>query len=291
MVASTDILFYIAFLGQIFLTSYYFPNKILNRMDFVLKSYPPEQYPLLYPRSEAYYKFGRAGFRIATRLIFGLGFVILFAVMFLVDHANFADDGFISEFWPALYGIIQFLPLMALEVTEFKQLKLMRQQNSVSKRKADLRRRGLFDMVSPLIFFAAIACIVGSIVIDYYVHEFPQGFGSDTSERALVLTMTNLLLAGLGAFLLYGKKLNPHQSSDDRNLIISSNLRSLCYCSIALSIFFVTQAVSDVIDMAFLDATLMSIYFILVVYISLGENLKRLPIEDMDFEVYKKAAL
>lgn len=291
MVASTDIFFYVAFLGQMFLTSYYYSNKILERIDFVLTTYPPEQYPLLYPKSVNYYRFGRTGFRIATRIILALGFVILFSIIFLVDHSSFADDGYISEIWPMVYGVIQFLPLMALEISEFKQMKLMREQNSETKRKAGLKRRGLFDMVPPVIFTLAIGFIVGAIALDYYVHDFPQGFGSDTSERTLVLSITNLFLAGLGAFMLYGKKLNPHQSADDRSSTISSNLKVFCYCSMALSVFFVTQAVGDVIDLAFLDATLMSLYFQLVVFISIGQNLKSLPIEDIDFEVYKKAAV
>ncbi len=43
-------LFYVAFLSQIFLMSYYFPNKLLARMRHVLTTYPPAAYPKLYPK-------------------------------------------------------------------------------------------------------------------------------------------------------------------------------------------------------------------------------------------------
>jgi hypothetical protein len=52
MLTSSNVIFYIAFLGQIFLVSYYFPGKILARIKFVRETYPPEQYPRLYPKKE-----------------------------------------------------------------------------------------------------------------------------------------------------------------------------------------------------------------------------------------------
>lgn len=60
-------------------------------MRNVLETYPPSTYPKLYPKPIEYYKRGQWGFKLASRIIMVLGFVILFAVMFLVDHSTFAD--------------------------------------------------------------------------------------------------------------------------------------------------------------------------------------------------------
>ena len=141
MLTSANIFFGIAFLGQIFVISYYFPKKILARMDYVRATYPPTQYPRLYPKPADYYVIGRSAFKFATRVILALGILILFVVLFVVDHATFADDGFISEAFPAAYGMIQFLPLMALEISEFSQFKLMRKAHVTTTRTAELSRR------------------------------------------------------------------------------------------------------------------------------------------------------
>ncbi len=112
-----DSLFYIAFLGQIFLISWYFPEKILRRMRYVLETYPPEQYPKLYPQSIERYRIGQAVFRAANRIVVVIGLGILLLVMFVIDHSTFADDGYISEFWPMLLGLIQFVPLVSLVIS------------------------------------------------------------------------------------------------------------------------------------------------------------------------------
>ena len=136
----------------------------------------------------------------------------------MVDHATFADDGYISEAFPAVYGMIQFLPLMALEISEFNQFKLMLQAKVSTTRTADLCRRGLFDFVSPKLFFS---------------------------------------------------------------------LHSFLYASMALSVFWMTQAADDLYDLAFLDATIMSIYFQVVALLSIGTLLRNMKLEDVNFEVYR----
>ncbi len=287
MLTSANSLFYIAFLGQIFLISHYFPQKILGRMKYVRDTYPPSQYPLLYPKPVEYYDSGRWGFKLANRLIVALGLMILFAIVFVVDHSTFADDGFISEAWPAAYGIIQFLPLMALEISEFSQFKLMRKARITTTRTADLRRRGLFASVSPVLLAAALSLYVGAILFDLYAHQFTISWGHDTVQRAVVLTITNLLFAGLGAWLLYGKKFNPHQTSDDRAKLIKTNLHAFLYVSMAMSVFFMTQAADDLYNLDFLDATLMSLYFQAIVFMSTGHALRNMQIKDIDFDVYK----
>jgi hypothetical protein len=283
-------LFYIAFLSQIFLMSFYLPNKILVRMKYVAATYPPETYPKLYPKPIDHYEMARIALRYVSYFILLLGLLILFAVIFWVDHSTFADDGFISEAWPAAYGIIQFLPLMAIELSGFSQLKQMRKANSASKRIADLRRRGLTDLVSPRLLGIALLLFATAIFVDLYVHDFTVAWGHDTMERALVLTLTNGLLAVFGAWILYGQKLNPHQSSEDRIQTISVSLNSLIYISMAMSVFFAMTAAGDRYNLDFLDAVIMSIYFQAIALLSLGYTLRSIKPDEIDFDVYKNDA-
>ena len=289
MLTSANVFFGIAFLGQIFVISYYFPRKLLARMEYVRETYPRSQYPRLYPKPADYYAVGLWAFRLATRIIFALGFVILFAIFFWVDHSTFAADGYISEAFPGAYGIIQFLPLMALEISEFSQFKLMRKAHVAKTRTADLRRRGLLSVVSPVLLGLTVALYIGAILVDLYAHQFTISWGHDTVQRTLVLTITNLLLAVVGAWLLYGKKLNPHQTASERIRLIKTSLHSFLYLSMALSIFWMTQAADDLYSLDFLDATIMSLYFQLMVFLSLGRTLRNMPLEDINFDVYKNS--
>lgn len=287
MLTSANIIFGIAFLGQIFVISYYFPRKILARMEYVRENYPRSQYPRLYPKPADYYAVGLWAFRLATRIVFALGFVVLFAVFFWVDHSTFAADGYISEAFPAAYGVIQFLPLMALEISEFSQFRLMRKANVAKTRTADLRRRGLLSIVSPALLGLTVALYIGAILVDLYAHQFTISWGHDTVQRTLVLTITNLLIAAVGAWLLYGKKLNPHQPANERIKLIKTSLHSFLFVSMAISVFWMTQAADDLYSLDFLDATIISLYFQLIVFLSLGHTLRNMRLKDINFEVYK----
>jgi hypothetical protein len=284
---SSNILFYIVFIGQIFLLSFYVPGKILGRMKSVRNLYPPTQYPKLYPKSDEFYKKGQRQFKMVNQAIFLLGIVILLSLIFVVDHASFADDGFISEIWPAAYGLIQFMPLLFLEFSEFNQFKMMRKANQNSTRKAELRQRRLFGFVSPAIVGLAVILYVASILLDLYLHDFVIQWDHDTTQRTIVLTITNLFLAGMGAWHLHGRKLDPHQAFGDRAKHISANLKSALYVSMAMSVYFMTASIDDVYDLDFVSASLLSLYFQVIVMVSIGHMLRSMRLEDMDFEVYR----
>lgn len=282
-----DSLFYIVFLGQIFLISYYLPEKLLARMKYVVKHYPPSLYPKLYPRPLEYYKLGHAAFRFVYRSIFALGFVILLAVALVVDHASFADDGYISEFWPMLYGAIQFIPLMLLEFSEFNQLKQMRQANTASTRRAELRPRRLFDYVSPWLFGVAVASLTGAMLLNLYLNDFVVAWENDTLAFMLTMAGANVFMAALGAWHLYGRRVNPHQSAEDRARQTQVQLQSLLFVSTALSLFLMWQSLDNHYDVDYLDAAVLSLYFQVVASLSVGYIIRSLKIEDLDFSVYK----
>jgi len=287
MLTSSNVIFYIAFLGQIFLLSYYYPGKILARIKFVRETYPPAEYPRLYPKSKKHFLVGYKRFQWASRIIMAIGFVILYMIMFVVDQATFADDGFVSEAFPAAYGMLQFLPLMALEISEFSQFKQMREAQVGTTRTADMRRRGLFNFVTPRLFFLALTLFLVAVAYDFYVQDLVTGINTDSMLRALILTASNLFLVGLGTWLMIGKKLNPHQSADDRVKHIGASLRSFLYTSMAMSVFWMVQITDDIYDLAFLDATILSIYFQAIAFLSIGTLLRTMKLKDLDFEVYR----
>ena len=133
-----------------------------------------------------------------------------------------------------------------------------------------------------------MAAIAAAIVVDLYVHDFEVSLGHDTMQRTITLIVTNGFLVALGAWLIYGRKLNPHQSVEDRARHVRGALTSFAYCSMVMSTFFAINAIDDVFDMDFLDAAIMSLYFQIIVALSLGYLLRSQCIEDMNFDVYKE---
>lgn len=281
-------LFYIVFISQILLLSWYLPKKLLARMQHVLETYPPAMYPKLYPKPVEHYRMAHLLFKYVNRFIMLLGYLILLALMFWVDHSTFADDGFISEAWPAAYGMLQFLPLIAVELSEFSNLREMRQANTASRRVASLQRRGLTNLLSPALFGAAVLLFIGAIVFDLYVNDFAVTWGHDSVQRAIVMSVTNGLLAAVGLWSLYGRKQDPHQSTEDRAHNIAVNLKSLLFVSMALSVFNMMSAADNLVEMKALEAVLVSIYFQAIALLSLGYVLKNVKTEDLNFDVYKE---
>jgi len=282
-----ETLFYCVFLGQILLISFHYPERLRRRMVAVLEDYPPERYPRLYPKPVEVYRIGIWIFTFATRAIVVLGLLLLVALATVIDPAGFADDGFISEAWPAAFFMVQCLPFVVLGVTELSQLKLMRQAGTASRRRAELRRRRLVDFVSPAWLGLAALLFAGSIAFDLYLHDFDVSLGHDTMQRALTLLATNLLFVVAGAWQLYGRKPDPHQSPRDRAQRIGVELKAEVFASIAISVFFMLLAADDALHLDYLDATMISLYFQAIAFLSIGLSLRRLSLDDIDFDVYK----
>ncbi len=282
-----EALFYLLFSSQIFVISYFLPRTILRRLDKIRTDYPPNEYPKLYPMDASQFRILHWALKWSTRVIFFIGIALLLALVFVVDHSSFADDGYISEFWPAAYGMLQFVPLMAMEMFEFKNMKHMRLNQTSKIRSADLNRRGLFDVVSPWLVLAGVATLIVAITFDISLNGIALDWDNDVFVRSFVLVMTNLFLAGFGAWFLFGKKFDPHQSSSDRRLKIAANMSSFLYLSIIMSIYFMSAAADQRYDLDFLDASLLSMYFQAIVAFSVLYLMKAIRLEDLDFSVYK----
>ena len=133
----------------------------------------------------------------------------------------------------------------------------------------------------------AVLMFAGAILFDLYVHDFDVSWGHDTVQRALVMACTNGFLALVGAWHLYGRKQDPHESPQDRAHKVAVNLKVGLYVSIVLSTFIAVTAADDIYKLDFIDATLISVYFQAISLLSLGYMLRRIKPEDIDFNVYK----
>ncbi len=287
MLSWTEYLFYPIFLGQIALISWYLPGRMNAHMSAVLEKYPPDQYPKLYPQSEDCYITGQRRYRLMNNVIAFVGLLLIGLLLFVVDHAGFADDGFISEAWPAFYGMLQFLPLLFIEFSASGQWKLMREKNTSTKRSADLQPRRLFDYVSPRLLLVAVVAAVAAFTFEMAMHDF--AWSVERLQRLSILLLVNGFFLVIGYSLLRGRKPDPYQSPEDRARLVRRNLTSLLFTSIAISLFAVYQSLDSVYDIDYLDALMMSLYFQVVAALSFGYLLHQQSIDDVNFEVYRDA--
>lgn len=288
MMLWSKILFVIVFLGQIGLISYHYPKLLHARMQDVITRFPPAEYPRLYPKPVEYYKIGQWGFMFGAKLVFGLGFVFLLAAL-TIDNGSFADDGYISEIWPAIYGMIQFIPLALLEIAEFRHFKLMREANPVTRRSAELRPRRILDYVSVRLVTVALFACLATVLVDLAASDFDLALGSDSVQRSLILIAVNLAMVLAGIWSVYGQQHDPHQSERDRARRLRVSLASMLFVSIAVSLFTLAQVADQVFDLDFLDAVMISLYFQAIVALSIGHLLRSFRLEEIDFEVYRDA--
>ena len=256
-------------------------------MRYVVKTYPQSKYPKLYPVSLDIVEKGQRNFRNMNLFILLAGFILVLIGVLSGYSANDSSDGIFLT----IYFLVQYSPMMLLEISEFKYFKLMRKANSRTTRKAELHPRRLFDFISPTFIGMAIFMYLAFMLFVLYIYQFQFHWGSKAFIMIILLTAGNLLFAGIIIWNLYGKKINPYQAYKDRLRQIELVVKTLVFMSIAMTTFLATSVVFDKFDSDNLMPTVMSLYLQLIAVISLGTVLRTFRIEDINFEVYKEDPL
>ncbi len=282
-----NILFYVIFLSQIILISFYFARKILSRMRYVVETYPPSKYPKLYPVPIDIVEKGQRNFRNMNLFILLAGFLLVLIGVFSGYSANDSSDGIFLT----IYFFVQFSPMLLAEISGFKYFKLMRKANLHTTRKAELQPRRLFDFISPTFIGMAIFMYVAFIVFGLYIYQFQFHWGSKAFIMIISLTAANLFFAGIIIWNMYGKKIDPYQAYKDRIRQIGLTVKSLVFISIAATMFLAIAVLFDKFDSDNLMPTVMSVYFQLLAVISFQTVTPILQIDNTNFEVYKEDPL
>ena len=280
---SIHILFYALFLSQILLISYYYPTQIIKRIDGVLKNFPPEDYPKLYPESLEKVIAAKKRYQLLNQLILIIGLVLMGIYAFI--STGYDSNKKFAEGLPLMFGMIQFIPFMLLEISSFRQFKLMREANKSTSRSAGLSPRKLFDYVSPIAVISAITLIFVYILFDLYINNF--NFTFDIIIKIITLCLVHALFIGLTIRQLTGKRLDPHQTIKDRSQQIEFSLKSMASVSIFLSLFLMANSAVDVYQLGYLEIIINSIYFQVIAFFGIGSMLRTIRLDNIDFDVYK----
>jgi hypothetical protein len=275
------LLFYIIFISQIWLISYYYPQQVVARIKYVIKNFPPEDYSKLYPEPPKKVESLQKTYIYFNYVVAIVGLAIM--SYFGLFTSNTTDK--YLEHIPLMYGMSQFIPLILLEVLGYKQLSLMRKMDNRTNRKAILQPRRLFDYVSPILVVAAALMYVIITAFELYMTQFTITF--DLLVKLGSITLTNILFIGITLFNLYGKKLDPFQASEDRIKQVKFSIRSLIFISIFVSLFMMAQTLVNTFDLNYLEIIINSLYFQILAIFSMGAILRNFKVEEMNFDGYK----
>lgn len=269
-------LFYAALLSQAVLISLYYPELIANRMKWLLATHPPATHPKLYPNPVEFYEKGYRRFLHLNRLIFAIGLILIVGLT-QTQRTGKWDHAFAT--W---YFLLQFVPFALLDRRAIREYRLMRETNSSSRRRAELQPRRLMDFVSPHLLGAALGTYVGFSVFIIYLRRFDfPWFGG--YQNIVGVTVLNSLFAGMIAWLLYGRKLNPHQAFEDRRKQIETVTNGLFLTSIAATLFIALSILLSAFEVRQFKPFAQCVYFQLIAVFCLRVYL----VKPINFDVYR----
>ncbi|MFC1492845.1 hypothetical protein ACFL6O_02720 [candidate division KSB1 bacterium] len=246
-------------------------------MKFMSEKYPPAVYPKLYPKGIEYFRKAWRNYKNMNLFILLAG-LLLIAVLIGYPQSGEWDAGNIVF----VCFMIQFIPVMLLEIGSFKYYKLMRITDPRSTRKAELRPRRLFDFVSPKLVGMAALVYIAFIVFVIYIRQFEYPWFGGYGNIAGV-TGINIFFAVIIMWNMYGKKIDPYQADEDRKRQIGLVVKQTVFVSIAATMFIAIDIVLAVLDLRNLQPLVMSLYFQLIAVAAL----QSLRIDTINFEVYK----
>ena len=213
-------LFLAMFPVQILGMSVLYPVRLTRLIRTALKNVPAERLAELYPGvdvGQAHERF-LARYRVANTVVAVLGLLLLGWFIRYMQRPGW-DEGAVGGMATA-YFLLQFSPIILIAWFTIRFNKVHRRLLPEAKRKAILQRRGLFDFVSPFTVFLVILAYFQFVAFMFYVarHPFP-GFGGPFLNIGM-LSMTYILLGGGVMYLLYGRKIDPLQTHEDRMRMI-----------------------------------------------------------------------
>ena len=277
---SDNMMLLAVFLSQIFVLSYGIPRVIVGRIKRVFNAHSPEDYPKLYPVPLATIERHIAVYQLTNAIAMVLGLVIvgLWAYSGSDQMLNWDSQSVLN-----FYFMLQALPMLFLEVSGRKYLKLMRRVNKSTTRVATLQPRRLFNYVSPLFLSGAVVTYIAFIVVVYIINQNPfDGFAGYVNVAGV--TGLNLFFAAIAAKQIYAKNADPHQDSADRDRQISLITNIMVFSSIAATVSITVHFVLASMDLRHLNDVAQCIYFQLIMLVLVYNN----SFEQSNYEVYKQ---
>lgn len=290
-----DVFFYGVYLSQILLISLYVPSRVLRKARGLIATYPPAEFPKLYPVPVATIERTLRVYLGLNLAVVVLGLALLAADWwsgYTIDSAwwawqegdpypvrNIRAIAWVSTFYTVLQFLLSITLFAYWESRYFKRMRAARGRI----RTAELKARRLFGFVSPALLGTAVAMYVGATASLLFL-ELPQ--------RATALMITFLTMSQVGTvstllWVLYGKKQDPHQTHEDRARMIRTVWQNVLVVSILLSAIFVIAGALAAFRLLDYALFVNSLFVQAIAVISTGRFRLVVPSGQENFEVYK----
>lgn len=277
--------FFILLFVQCGLVSWYLPSLLYKRMRRVITEYPPQQYPLLYPKAEEkYHRFHRR-FKLAYQCIFsGSVLIVCFALLEGVS----LEEG-IWAMLPWFLFMVQMIPNMVVEVSEFSHARLLREKNKNKIRVAGMASRNVLDLISRSLFVSWLSIQLLCIAAIGWVDNFQFVIGNSAFWSVLIIVFANVAGAAYLKMLVSGKNQDPHQAPEDKFRASKGVAKSMLYISIGVSLFGAVMQVVNHYELQRLEPIIMCIYCQVIALVSIPTILKATSLEKLNFDVYRES--
>lgn len=237
-----DTAFYVVYLSEILLVSFYLPNLLVRRAYGLIRGHPPSDYSKLYPVPVATIERALRLCRNLNTGVGALGLALLAAAWrygYTIDPVWYHGDIPAKSLAGAsvAYTGLQMLVLTLFPCCEALYFKRMRSApRDGAIRTAELKARRLADFVSPALLHATAAMYVGAAVAALFLGTAPMRKALFMSTYMFVaVTLTNLFIVGWLAWILRGRKHDPHQTDEDRARTFRVSAKYLAALSILVS--------------------------------------------------------
>ncbi|MFC1564761.1 hypothetical protein ACFL6G_07470 [candidate division KSB1 bacterium] len=242
----------------------------------MFETYPPADYPRFYPRPMEYYEKKLRRNKI-------LNICSLLAVLTIVAARL---SWLMSGKWDTLIVLscflIQIFPLIPLHISLYKDYKLMRENDSRTIRKAELKSRRLFEFLSPGLIGMAVFVYIAFAAFAIYIVQIEDEW-YEAFYYIFMVTVIYLIFAVMIIRAVYDKKRDPYQADEDRKRQIKLIVRIFIYASMVVTLFISLSIVLSFADMRSLNPIVWSLYVQIMALIPF-----RTPsIDEYNFEVYK----
>lgn len=273
-------LFILVYLSQLVLISVIMPSWITKRFVGMTEKYPPERYPKLYPVSVSKITSVINTFKYMNTAMAGLGLIFL-AITILMGATELL--GWDTQSMLTITFFLQVVPFFYLSYSGIKYQQIMRKVNHNHFRTANLKPRS-FRLFVPVHFMVlCVLSFVAYVGMVFYVQRDPfPGFVG--YWNILFVFLLNAFYFIMIHKTIVSKKLDPHQSQEDRMIHISLVTKVLLLGAIFANLFLATSLILSVLDLRHIGDIVQSLYFQLVALMMSQTT----TYEPEDYSVYQK---
>jgi hypothetical protein len=288
------ILFCCVFLSQVLLVSWFYPRRVISNSRYVLQNFPPSTHPKAYTHPPEDFERWLRNVARLNRVIVVVGLLIIAGLIFGTLAGGW--DGAIITPWSASgewdaaivtpFFIVQVIAsVVYMNLSSRKFLKALAKAPPPRVRTTELRRRRLFDFVSPpMLVVAALTNIAFTAFVLYY-RRFAFPWFSAGITIAVIAFML-LMFAVTVVIALRAPKFDPYQAHQDRSNTIKLVVQQALAVCIAVPVLITAKLTIALYDPDLLEAVIASLYCQGVALAMLWPSISY-RVDQVDFDVYR----